>query len=41
VSESRPEADIRWYESRHDIPLIRPDEVAIDLEALARRTVKV
>jgi pimeloyl-ACP methyl ester carboxylesterase len=41
VQEIRPEADIRWYESRHDIPLIRPDQVATDLEALARRTVKV
>src|SRR5260370_15749014 len=41
VQEIRPDADIRWYESRHDIPLIRPDEVAADLEALARRTVKV
>jgi pimeloyl-ACP methyl ester carboxylesterase len=41
VQEIRPEADIRWYESRHDIPLIRPDEVASDLEALARRTIKV
>jgi pimeloyl-ACP methyl ester carboxylesterase len=41
VQEIRPDADLRWYESRHDIPLIRPDEVATDLEALARRTVKV
>ncbi len=41
VQEMRPDADIRWYESRHDIPLIRPDEVATDLEALARSTVKV
>jgi pimeloyl-ACP methyl ester carboxylesterase len=41
VQEIRPDADVRWYESRHDIPLIRPDEVATDLEALARRTVKV
>jgi pimeloyl-ACP methyl ester carboxylesterase len=41
VQEIRPDAEIRWYESRHDIPLIRPDEVATDLEALARRTVKV
>jgi pimeloyl-ACP methyl ester carboxylesterase len=35
--EIRPDADIRWYDSRHDIPLIRPDEVATDLETLARR----
>ncbi len=41
VQETHPDADIRWYESRHDIPLIRPDEVATDLEVLARRTVKV
>ena len=41
VLEIRPDADIRWYESRHDIPLIRPDQVATVLEALARRTVKV
>jgi pimeloyl-ACP methyl ester carboxylesterase len=41
VQEIRPDADLRWYESRHDIPLIRPDEVATDLEALARRTVRV
>jgi pimeloyl-ACP methyl ester carboxylesterase len=41
VQEARPDAEIRWYESRHDIPLIRPDEVATDLEALARRTVRV
>src|SRR5450759_4964609 len=41
MQEIRPDAGIRWYESRHDIPLIRPDEVATDLEALARRTVRV
>ncbi len=41
VQEIRPDAEIRWYESRHDIPLIRPDEVATDLEAVARRTLKV
>lgn len=38
MQEIRPDAEIRWYDSRHDIPLIRPDEVATDLEALARRT---
>jgi hypothetical protein len=37
--EIRPDADIRWYDSRHDIPLIRADDVATDLEALARRSV--
>ena len=41
VQEIRPDAVIRWYESLHDIPLIRPDDVATDLEALARRTAKV
>lgn len=32
---ARPDAWQRWYESRHDIPLIRPDELAADLERLA------
>jgi pimeloyl-ACP methyl ester carboxylesterase len=41
VQEVRPDADVRWYESRHDIPLIRPDEVAKDLLTLARRAVRV
>lgn len=40
VQEIRPDADLRWYESRHDVPLIRPDEVATDLEALARRAIR-
>jgi pimeloyl-ACP methyl ester carboxylesterase len=39
MHEIRPDTDIRWYDSRHDIPLIRPDDVAADLEALARRSV--
>jgi len=39
MREIRPDAEIRWYDSRHDIPLIRADEVAADLEALARRCV--
>jgi pimeloyl-ACP methyl ester carboxylesterase len=39
MQEIRPDAEIRWYDSRHDIPLIRADEVATDLEALARRSV--
>jgi hypothetical protein len=33
----RPDAEIRWYDSRHDIPLIRADEVASDLEAFLQR----
>ena len=37
VREIRPDAETRWYDSRHDIPLIRADEVAADLDALARR----
>ena len=41
MQETRRDAVIRWYDSRHDIPLIRPDEVATDLEALARRAVRV
>ena len=38
VLEIRPDANFRWYDSRHDIPLIRPDDIAADLEALARRS---
>jgi len=41
VQEIHPDADIRWYDSRHDIPLIRPGEIATDLETLARRAVSV
>jgi len=37
VREARPDAEIRWYDSRHDIPLIRADEVAADIERLALR----
>jgi pimeloyl-ACP methyl ester carboxylesterase len=37
IQEIRPEVETRWYDSRHDIPLIRADEVATDLEGLARR----
>jgi pimeloyl-ACP methyl ester carboxylesterase len=33
----RPDAEIRWYDSRHDIPLIRADEVASDLDAFLQR----
>lgn len=35
VQELRPDAQIRWYESRHDVPLIRPDELAGDVERTA------
>ena len=35
VVELRPDAQVRWYESRHDIPLIRPAEVAADVERTA------
>jgi pimeloyl-ACP methyl ester carboxylesterase len=41
IKKIRQDADVRWYESRHDIPLIRPDEVATDLEALARRAISL
>jgi uncharacterized protein (TIGR03083 family) len=37
LRETRPDAEVRWYESRHDIPLIRADEVATDLERLILR----
>lgn len=36
VEEVRPDLRVRWYESRHDIPLIRADEIAADLEALCQ-----
>jgi pimeloyl-ACP methyl ester carboxylesterase len=35
VVELRPDAQVRWYESRHDIPLIRPSELAADVERTA------
>ena len=35
VVELRPDAQVRWYESRHDIPLIRPAEMAADIERTA------
>jgi pimeloyl-ACP methyl ester carboxylesterase len=35
VVELRPDARLRWYDSRHDIPLIRPTELAGDLERTA------
>lgn len=41
IKEIRPDADIRWYDSQHDIPLIRADAVAKDLEELARRSVSL
>jgi pimeloyl-ACP methyl ester carboxylesterase len=33
--EVRPDAQVRWYESRHDVPLIRPAELADDVERTA------
>lgn len=30
-----PTAQVRWYESRHDVPLIRPAELAADVERTA------
>jgi len=35
VVELRPDAVVRWYESRHDVPLIRADELAADVERTA------
>lgn len=34
VRELRPDADIRWFDSAHDIPLIRADELATAIEDL-------
>ena len=31
----RPDVQVRWYESPHDIPLVRPAELAADLERTA------
>jgi hypothetical protein len=38
VPALRPDAQVRWYESRHDIPLIRPAELAADLDRTAIAT---
>jgi pimeloyl-ACP methyl ester carboxylesterase len=35
VVELRPDSQVRWYESRHDVPLIRPGELAADVERTA------
>jgi pimeloyl-ACP methyl ester carboxylesterase len=35
VEELRPDARLRWYDSPHDIPLVRPEELALDLERTA------
>jgi mycothiol maleylpyruvate isomerase-like protein/alpha/beta hydrolase family protein len=32
-----PDADVRWYDSRHDIPLIHPAEMAAAVERLCLR----
>jgi hypothetical protein len=37
LRELRPDADIRWFRSPHDIPLHAPDEVALELERLSLR----
>ncbi len=37
LAELQPTADVRWYDSRHDIPQIRPDGLAADLERLCLR----
>jgi uncharacterized protein (TIGR03083 family) len=33
-----PDADVRWHDSAHDIPLQLPDQVAMDVERLCLRT---
>jgi pimeloyl-ACP methyl ester carboxylesterase len=35
VRQRREDVGVRWYESRHDIPLIRPTELAADVERTA------
>ncbi len=35
AGELRPDARVRWYDSPHDIPLVRPGELALDLERTA------
>jgi pimeloyl-ACP methyl ester carboxylesterase len=35
VRQRREDVALRWYESRHDIPLIRPTELAADIERTA------
>ena len=35
VVELRPDLQVRWYDSRHDIPLIRPAELAAGVERTA------
>ena len=37
VVSVRPDADVRWYPSEHDIPLILPQRVAADVEDLLAR----
>jgi uncharacterized protein (TIGR03083 family) len=37
LRELRPDADVRWFRSPHDIPLHLPDEVALELERLSLR----
>ncbi|MEP7105284.1 MAG: alpha/beta fold hydrolase [Chloroflexota bacterium] len=38
LSARMADADVRWYDSAHDIPLILPDQVALDVERLCLRT---
>ena len=35
ILAANPGLQVRWYESRHDVPLIRPAELAADVEATA------
>jgi pimeloyl-ACP methyl ester carboxylesterase len=50
VVAKRPDVQVRWYDSRHDIPLIQPGALAVDVErtataagfaALARETARL
>jgi pimeloyl-ACP methyl ester carboxylesterase len=37
IRSLRPDAEIRWFRSPHDIPIHLPDEVAVELELLSIR----
>lgn len=38
LSSHVPDADVRWHDSAHDIPLLLPEAVALDVERLCLRT---
>jgi pimeloyl-ACP methyl ester carboxylesterase len=35
VRQLRPDAQVRWYDSPHDVPLVCPVELALDLERIS------